>query len=722
MHAWGACTNETSSFARGLCAPEPSSLSLPCERLSSTTQSSPPTDTKRTRGFATVALVALAARALYLAQVASAPLFDVLLMDGASYVSWAQRIAAGDWIGSEVFYQAPLYPYFLAALQVVFGDGLWPIRVAQALLGSLSCGLLYLATRSFFSQRAALLAGITLALSPPAIFFDGLIQKASLGGVLVTALLALIGRARHSPSPKVWLAAGATLGALMATREETILLVPVLLGACWTFTRRVERSARLRSFAATLGGLALVLAPIAARNAHVGGEFVLTTAQAGPNFYIGNHKGATGVYEPLRPGRSSTPLERIDAKELAELDAGRPLSAAEVSRHWLAKSITWISSDPVAWASLLARKFALALNAYEIPDYEDQAYYAEHSSLLRGLGWLLHLGVVAPLAAAGMMLTWARRRELAVLHALIGALIAGCVLFYVFGRYRYPLAPLLILFAAAGAVHAHELWRDGNRSKLVRAAVVAVVTAVLCNWPLIDARAQLAMTYSNAGAALIDAGKPAEALAQLRRSVELADDADSRANLSTALLAQGEAREALTHARRAVELRPNDPLLLRGLGQALAASGDESGAIETLKRAIQGWPRAPESWEALVNVFVSRGDWPRAIETARSALRYNGDEISTGLQLAWLLSVSEDEALRNPPEAVQIAQALEARTKGQDLRVLEVLGVALASAGRAPEAQDMFEEAARRADEAGQGDLADRIRASAAALRTPSLR
>lgn len=677
---------------------------------------------ERSRGFLVVALVALVARAVYLAQAASAPLFDVLLMDGASYVSWAQRVAAGDWIGSEVFYQAPLYPYFLAALQLVFGDGLWPIRIAQALLGSLSCGLLYVATRSFFSQRAALIAGLALALYPPAIFFDGLIQKASLGGVLVTGLLALIGRARHSPSAKTWLAAGATLGALMATREETILLVPVLLGACWAFTRRVDRRARVLSFAATLGGLALVLAPIAARNAHVGGEFVLTTSQAGPNFYIGNHEGAKGVYEPLRPGRSSTPLERIDAKELAELEAGRTLTAAEVSRHWLAKSFTWIAHDPLAWAALLARKFALALNAYEIPDYEDQAYYAEHSSLLRALGWLWHLGVVAPLAVAGLVLTWRRRREFAVLYALLGTLLVGCVLFYVFGRYRYPLAPLLIVFAAAGVTQAHELWRERDRRKLALAAALALVTAVFCNWPMIDARAQLAMTHSNAGAALIDAGKPAEALDELRRSVELADDADSRANLSAALLAHGDAAEALTHARRAVALRPDDPILIRRLGQALAASGDESGAIETLKRAIQGWPRAPESWEALVNVFVNRDDWMRALETARNALRYNAEDVGTGLQLAWLLSVSADESLRNPAEAVLIAQELETRTKGQDLRVLEILGVALSSAGRAEEAQDKFELAARRADDAGQRDLADRIRASAAALRTPSLR
>ena len=30
--------------------------------------------------------------------------------DSHAYDAWAQRIAAGDWVGGDVFYQAPLYP------------------------------------------------------------------------------------------------------------------------------------------------------------------------------------------------------------------------------------------------------------------------------------------------------------------------------------------------------------------------------------------------------------------------------------------------------------------------------------------------------------------------------------------------------------------------------------------------------------------------------------
>ena len=672
------------------------------------------------RPFAVVAGVALVLRWLYLSQASDAPLFDMLRADGAAYRVWASRIAAGDWLGSEVFDRAPLYPYVLALIELVFGDGLGAIRAVQALLGALSCGLLFLAGSWFFSRRIGWIAGLALAIYPPALFFDGLIQKASLGGVLVTALLALLGRARHAPSRTLWLAAGATLGALMATREETVLLVPVVLAASFLLSR--GRAHAPSCVAATLGGLALVLAPIAARNAHVGGEFVLTTSQAGTNFYIGNHEGARGVYVPLLPGRGNTAFERNDARELAQQAEGRPLSPSEVSSHWFGRSFKWIAEHPGDWAALLVRKFALALNAYEIPDYEDQDYYAEHSGLLRWLAYLLHFGVVAPLAAAGVYLCWPQRRQFAVLLALGAVLLLGVTLFYVFGRYRYPLAPIALLFAAAAVVRGRELWVAGERAQLARAGLATLIVAVLSNWPLVDRRAQLAMSLSNAGAALIDAGRGAQALDALRRSVELDDDADTRANLSTALLAANQPREALTHAQKALVLRRDDPELLRRLAAAQLANGDERAGIDTLKQAIQLRPNEFASWEQLVGVFVARGDWMRGIETARNAVRYNPGEIAAGLQLAWLLSSAEDRSLRAPAEAVEIARRLDELTRGEDLRVLDMLGATLMSAGREQEAQDVFERTAKRADELGQREFAERVRATAAALREPSLR
>ena len=135
-------------------------------------------------------LIALAVRAMHLWQLQPSPFFDVLLGDSRGYDEWAQRIAAGDWLGTDVFYQAPLYPYFLGAIYATLGRDLLIVRVVQIVLGSAACVCLGLAGARLFSRRTGLVAGLMLALYAPAVFFDGLLQKAVLDETLWERLLA----------------------------------------------------------------------------------------------------------------------------------------------------------------------------------------------------------------------------------------------------------------------------------------------------------------------------------------------------------------------------------------------------------------------------------------------------------------------------------------------------------------------------------------------------
>ena len=100
--------------------------------------------------------------------------------------------------------------------------------------------LLGLAGRRFFDARAGLVAAALLAVYPPAIFFDGLIQKSSLDLLLMTTLLALMGRwnARAGLAPLMFetsfqakflipMAVTLTFGLLFAT-GLTLVLVPAI--------------------------------------------------------------------------------------------------------------------------------------------------------------------------------------------------------------------------------------------------------------------------------------------------------------------------------------------------------------------------------------------------------------------------------------------------------------------------------------------------------------
>ena len=79
--------------------------------------------------------------------------------DSLAYDEWARRIAGGDWMGDQVFYQAPLYPYFLATVYAAVSDDLLVVRVVQAVVGSFSAVLLALATARFLRSRSAGVSG-----------------------------------------------------------------------------------------------------------------------------------------------------------------------------------------------------------------------------------------------------------------------------------------------------------------------------------------------------------------------------------------------------------------------------------------------------------------------------------------------------------------------------------------------------------------------------------
>src|SRR2546425_5394877 len=154
-----------------------------------------PVAKKRHSNFAPAALVIFAVaftlRIVHIWQMRNAPFFTLLMGDARGYDEWAQRIAGGDWVGRDVFYQAPLYPYFLASIYWIAGRSPALVRIAQAVIGSCSCVLIAAAARRLFSARAGLLAGLMVAVYAPAILFVEFLEKTVLDVFVVFLALCL---------------------------------------------------------------------------------------------------------------------------------------------------------------------------------------------------------------------------------------------------------------------------------------------------------------------------------------------------------------------------------------------------------------------------------------------------------------------------------------------------------------------------------------------------
>ena len=577
---------------------------------------------KHAVGYLAIFAIALAVRGVYFLELASSPLFAVAVGDGRQYFAWALEIAGGNWLGEEAFYQAPLYPYVMAVLVRVFGPELWPIRLLQMFLGSASCVLVAVAARRFFSYPVGLIAGLMLAVYPPAIFFDGLIQKTSFSLFFTTALLALVSTQLEPSGPRRWvwmLPAGVALGALVLTRENALILLPVL--GAWIVMRGDGRPERLRAVASYALGLALVLVPVAVRNLAVSGELLPTTSQLGANFFIGNNANADGRYQPLKAGREDARVERQDATALAEADLGRTLTPGEVSRYWLDRSFEYVRSEPRDWAGLMVSKASLLVNAHEIVDTENIEAYADESRWMRSTSGWFHWGVLGALALVGLWGTRIEWRRLWILYAMELCLAGSLVLFYVMARYRAPMIPIAIVFAAAGIA---ELYRSVTARAWSRVAVSAAIAAIA--WtaqsrPLPIETYPRATTYYNVGVALYEAGEYEDARAALQRTLDLQPQfADGHFSLGNVLAASEESAEAMAHYREALALDPGHTDAALRLAHIYIGDGQLPKATATLEHALAKEPGHARAHNLLANIKAHQGDHQSAVTHYEAAL------------------------------------------------------------------------------------------------------
>ena len=596
---------------------------------------------------AAIFVVGLTVRLAHLFQIRQAPFFTLLMGDAQSYHAWAQQIARGDWIGSGVFYQAPLYPYFLGLVYTLLGDAPITVRLCQAVIGSLACVWLALAAWRLFSKRAGIVAGLMLAFYAPAIFFDGLIQKSVLDAFLLCLALALLGRLVVDPIRRwSWLWLGMTLGCLALTRENAVVLAAAIL--VWLLWWQRHLAAKRMILAGWLfAGLAIVLLPVATRNKIVAGEFDLTTSQFGPNFYIGNNENASGTYQPLRFGHGDPMYERQDATELAEQATGRRLTPAEVSQYWARRALEYIWTQPGDWLELMGRKIMLAWNAAEVADTEDQLSYADWSVPLRIASHVWHFGILAPVAVFGIWATWPRRRELALLYLLPAAYVLALVAFAVMARYRYPLVPFLILFASAGVANAGQLQRAAPR-RLVSGLVAAIVFAAFCNWPVYSMTEMRAITEANVGTELQAKGKLDQAITLYRAALARdANDALTLSNLGTALAANGQLDDAIAQYRRALDLAPNDADSHYNLANALLAQGKLVDAVAQFRDALRIEPGLADAHLNLGNALTELGQTQEAADHYHQAVELRPDSVEALNNLGQLLAAQGrlDEAI-----------------------------------------------------------------------------
>ena len=486
------------------------------------------------------------------------PWFDHLVVDPEYYDAWAQRIAAGDWLGDRAFYMDPLYPYVLAALYRLCGHDLLLARLLNVAFAAGTIALVARIGRRVGGARTAILAAFAFALYTPDVFYVGEVDKTSLSILLTAAALALaLGRASF--------VGGVALGAAALTRANLLVTAPVLA------------LARRRRTALFVAGLACALVPVVWRNHRVSGAWVLTTAQAGQNFYTGNNElNPWGAYGAVPFVRGNPHFEEDDFRAEAERRSGRSLAPREVSHFWFAEGFRHVRARPAFALRATARKLALFWNDFEISDNQDQYLLERVSWVLRlpllGFGWLPPLALIGALAAR-------RTRAVRILVAFVAVYCASVVAFFVFSRYRIQIVPALLPLAALGVLDLGACVRAGAwrpvANRLVLAGIVAAFTFHTFDVFSRDDPQANEMRLRHLADMELDAGHADRALAAYDEAIRGCPLRCTGAlvDLTTTYLRGGRVADAEKYLRAFAVLHPEQPEVWRQLERVREADG-----------------------------------------------------------------------------------------------------------------------------------------------------
>jgi tetratricopeptide (TPR) repeat protein len=443
-----------------------------------------------------ILLLGLILKGIYLYSYAhNSPYYSSGYFDSAVYLNWAQLISQEGWLGKEIFYWAPFYPYLLSIILRILPNKLLTIYVVQLILGLCSVGLIYLIGKRIYNERAALIgASFSLAYAPLT-FFETKILPTVTGIFLGSLFVYLLTRAEQENKWLYWVGGAATLGFATICRPNYILVIPLLILGLLIFHRKELSKVYLCILILVLTP-SIIIGTVTLRNFVVGKDFVPISANAGVTFAQGNNPWARGSMVILPEFSGEVTNQRYEETQIAERVMGRKLKPSEVNRFWFKWGLNFIRQNPLSYLELLFGKIAILLNSFELGSNYLQSIDKELTPFLRIA--FLPFGFIMAWAIVGVALIFRQRPPaLTLVATFIGSLLM-LLLFYVNSRYRMTLAPAAIIMAGGGLDY---LLRRPKRSMVILILVAIIFFLSLPQFMPLN-EAQLSRSHAAAWAHL----------------------------------------------------------------------------------------------------------------------------------------------------------------------------------------------------------------------------
>jgi len=461
----------------------------------------PPREPSGRRAVISVFLIALAARLLMFWLIeARGTEFFYRFSDGNEYLLVARNILAGH--GFSLYkeppyipysYYVPGYPYFLAGLLFV-GLGVRSAILFQDILGAATAAMLAAFGWRIVGRRAAILAGVLLALEPSTVLWNNQIVTETISTTLMVAgMFAVLGAVRKDRLRTAALS-GILLGGATLVRhamQYLTILIPAA-AAAWSPLRLRRRLAL--AFVAFICALAMI-SPWIIRNRLTFGSWFYSTATGG--VAIGK---TLDFYSQVRWGKQLSDLIPYTGSGTAE----KP--SIERSFLWPRVLFQFLRDDPVGLLSLQLRglvpfflgdgytqiRTVLSGGNLSVPEV---IWDGSHSSffllafsrpdVLPFIAGKTIWAAITLCAVLGLVFGWISRPKdrgaflvfaFVIANYALGSGVGG------YSRFRFPATPVILLLASLGMV---TLVRRRARSEQRSNRLLVVTQAIDLDHPVL---------------------------------------------------------------------------------------------------------------------------------------------------------------------------------------------------------------------------------------------
>jgi hypothetical protein len=308
-----------------------------------------------------------------------------------------------------------------------------------------------------------------------------------------------------------------------------------------------------------------------------------------------------------------------DSIDAAESAAGHSLKRGEVSQYWSAKARDYIERYPAAWVRLLALKLRTFWSAFQYDDLSIITILREQRVTFPGI----YFGLVAAFALPAMVLGWKVAPAGRWVISAIALQMLALLPVFTTERYRLPVVPGLLVFAASGLVVFFNNLAAGNFRPALSYSLLLAVSTVFISWPQRNPSLWALDAY-NSGWQALESGN--FALAQ--RNLELArsyvpDNAETNFALGNLKLAQSDAAAATTFYLATLRLDPQHRGAINNLGVLALENGQSDVAEQRFREALAIDVRNPKTHFLLAKSLLAQGKSSDALVEVKYALELN---------------------------------------------------------------------------------------------------